>query len=107
LLRTLIETKIGVDTLKIPEPSPFVEGTTPELDKLTLGELLGIIQSPDNWSKLDLPYDRDSFCRQLDKIRDYRNGLMHFREELDAEESDEIRNFCDMMRKVASQTSPA
>ena len=45
---------------------------------LTFGEYIRLLEAPDRWQKLNLSIDRATFCRQLDRVRDIRNDVMHF-----------------------------
>ena len=43
---------------------------------LTLGEYIRLLENPERWAKLNLPLDRATFCRELDRVRSIRND--HF-----------------------------
>jgi predicted transcriptional regulator len=45
---------------------------------LTIGEYIRLLENPDRWTKLDLPIDRKTFVKQLDRVREIRNDVMHF-----------------------------
>lgn len=67
---------------------------------LTLGDLVRIIQNPDNWEKLQLPFDRQEFSGILDEVRELRNRLMHFRDPLDGNEMRRLQDYCELVRKI-------
>jgi len=48
------------------------------IDDLNFGDYIRIIGNPDNWDKLNLSIERSHFIKQLDKIRQIRNDVMHF-----------------------------
>ncbi|MGZ3918312.1 MAG: CBS domain-containing protein, partial [Flavisolibacter sp.] len=48
------------------------------IDDLTFGDYIRIIEKPEHWTKLKLTIDRAHFIKQLDKIREIRNDIMHF-----------------------------
>jgi predicted transcriptional regulator len=48
------------------------------IDDLTFGNYIRIIENPDNWERLKLSIERSHFIKQLHKIRDIRNDVMHF-----------------------------
>ena len=58
----------------------FEIGEKTPIGMLDMGDLVRIVEHPDYWHKLGMPYDRATFVARLDDIRSYRNGLMHFRE---------------------------
>lgn len=45
---------------------------------MTFGEYIRLLENPDRWTKLRLPVDRATFCKQLDRVRMIRNDVMHF-----------------------------
>jgi hypothetical protein len=45
---------------------------------LTIGEYIRLLESPQNWEKLELQIDRAMFIEQLQNIRRIRNEVMHF-----------------------------
>lgn len=48
------------------------------IDDLNFGDYIRIVGKPDNWEKLNLSIERSHFIKQLDKIRQIRNDVMHF-----------------------------
>ena len=71
-----------------------------ELEQLTLGELQRVLEYPDHWIALKLPFERTEFIQALNKAREYRNRLMHFRDPLDEAERMHLTNLCDMVREI-------
>jgi hypothetical protein len=51
---------------------------------LTFGEYVRIIERPENWNQLGLPFDRVTVVRNLREVNDVRNDVMHFRASFDA-----------------------
>jgi len=49
-----------------------------EAADLTFGEYIRLIENPDRWAKLGLPIDRRTIIKQIDRIREIRNDVMHF-----------------------------
>ncbi|MFI7364819.1 CBS domain-containing protein [Streptomyces sp. NPDC050149] len=58
--------------------------------------------SHDNWAALGWPgVDRGQFVRQLDRVREIRNGIAHFEAEpLTAKRSEELREFVGLLRQI-------
>ena len=48
------------------------------LSDLTFGDYIRVIENPDMWELLKLPFDKKDFTKNLDCIREIRNGVMHF-----------------------------
>jgi predicted transcriptional regulator len=71
-----------------------------DAEMLTLGNLVVLVQNSDNWDSLGLPFDRQEFCAELDKVRELRNRLMHFRDPLNGSEKTKLKRFCDVVRKI-------
>ena len=101
-LRTLV--RIRLEKIKvagflrdhgISEDDPKVE-----IEELTMGELQRVLEFPEHWAALNLPFDRGIFINALDEARRYRNRLMHFRDPLTEEETVRLTNICDMVRQA-------
>jgi CBS domain-containing protein len=99
-IRECVRNKLGASAVV-----SFLVGTTeatlkndPEM--LNLGDLVRIVQNPDNWRKLGLPLDRQEFSKIMDETREYRNRLMHFRDPLNQDEKRRLQNYCEMVRKI-------
>ena len=45
---------------------------------LTFGEYIRLIENEDQWKKLRVAIDRAAFIKQLHRVRDIRNDVMHF-----------------------------
>lgn len=48
------------------------------LSDLNFGEYLILIENPEIWKLLKLPFDKTDFTKNLHCIREIRNGVMHF-----------------------------
>lgn len=68
---------------------------------LTLGEHLRLLERPDNWQRLGLAADRAVFVRELDKVRELRNDIMHFDSDTITEnERTSLRNFVQFLHDL-------
>jgi hypothetical protein len=77
-LRSLITKKLTKADIKracSPEHLPEDFSATSEL---TFGNLVKVLDHPDNWKKLNLQLDRSTFCTELSAINRIRNDVMHF-----------------------------
>lgn len=62
-----------------------------EAADLTFGEYIGLLEAPDNWSRLGLTLDRRVFIEVLREVRKVRNEIMHFSpDDLSSENLDKI-----------------
>ncbi len=77
-LRRLLHRKFTVDELRKSslkhEDNKSIEG----LADMTFGGYVCLLESPNNWSRLNLSVDRSTFTKHLDRVRKIRNDVMHF-----------------------------
>ena len=101
-LRTLLRKRLGKDKVVefLTDHGLSSDGSIAEIDELTMGELLRVLEAPQNWDALNIPLARGVFIKDLDKARSYRNRLMHFRDPLDESEMTLLSNFCDTVRLI-------
>lgn len=77
-IRLILDGKFLVEEMK-----DFCHGDGDEreiefIDDLTFGNYIRIIEDPKNWERLNLSIERSYFIKQLHKIREIRNDVMHF-----------------------------
>ena len=72
------------------------------IDDLTFGEYLRLIENPIYWDKLGLgTVDRTYFIKQLNKVREARNDVMHFEPAgLDPEQMSDIQQMADYLKNL-------
>ena len=71
-----------------------------DVDDLTFGDYVRLLESPENWEKLRLGIDRKLFVKLLDDVREVRNDVMHFRpDSFEPEDLDKVR----MLRSLLEQ----
>lgn len=78
LIRLLLDEKFLVDDIKSFSEDEELENEIEYIDDLTFGQYIRLIEKPENWDKLNLKIERAPFIKQLDKIREIRNDIMHF-----------------------------
>lgn len=78
LIRLLLDEKFLVDDIKTFCADEELENNIEYIDNLTFGQYIRLIEKPENWQKLNLKIERIPFIKQLDKIREIRNDIMHF-----------------------------
>jgi CBS domain-containing protein len=71
------------------------DGKPKEFDDLSLSHYISILTFKDKWSFFEpiFKISRDAVGKLLDEVRKTRNGLAHFRDEISADQSDQLR-FC-------------
>ena len=101
-LRTLVRRQLGKDKVTEFLRVQVLSGNDPasEIEKSTMGDLQRVLEYPKHWDALELAFDRVVFIDALDKAREYRNRLMHFRDPLRNEERRQLSNFCDVVREI-------
>ena len=104
-LRALVRIRLGTEKVAEFLTDHGLSGKNPivALEELTMGELERVLQFPDHWNDLQLPFDRVEFTDALDEVRGYRNRLMHFGEPLSPIELATLTNFCDTVREIQLQ----
>jgi len=71
------------------------------IDDLTFGEYLRLMQTEENWAKLELCISRRQFLQNLEKVRIIRNDIMHFNPEgIDDEQRNELLRMADFLAKI-------
>jgi hypothetical protein len=78
-LRWLVKNRINLDEALSASASPHLprEATTASL---TMGDLHRVLSNPANWARVGIGFERSTFCRELDLVRESRNAVMHFRD---------------------------
>lgn len=77
-IRSVISQKLSDDELAAAiDPSDGARSIA-EVEGLTFGDYIRLMEKPDVWNKLQLPIDRKKFCKNLDRVRTIRNEVMHF-----------------------------
>ena len=101
-LRVLVRKQLGKERVVEFLKEYGLSGDDPaaELDELTMGELEKVLDFPQHWETLNIPYNRSIFIEALKEARGYRNRLMHFREPLNEDEMTQLTNICDMVREI-------
>lgn len=105
-LGALLRAKLGNERiheflLNHPPPAAAPGAPADNEDGLTIGDLQRIFEHPDHWTELGLNgVHKQTFTAALERTRLFRNRLMHFRDPLNPEETQELTNFCDLVRDI-------
>lgn len=77
-IRKILDNKFLIADLKEFCQIGEIERKIEFIDDLNFGDYIKIVGKPENWEKLNLSIERLHFIKQLDKIRQIRNDVMHF-----------------------------
>lgn len=68
---------------------------------LTFGEYIRLLENPERWGKVNLAIDRPTFCKQLDRVRQIRNDVMHFDPDgIPPDDLDRLRDFARFLQRL-------
>jgi len=77
-IRNILAQKLSPEELSsVKDPSDIQRNISGVTD-LTFGEYIRLLENSDRWDKVGLPIDRVTFCKELGRVRDIRNDVMHF-----------------------------
>jgi predicted transcriptional regulator len=77
-IRNIIRQKLSPEELSSVKDPNDNKRIVSGVDDLTFGEYIRLLENPDRWNKVGLPIDRATFCKELGRVRDIRNDVMHF-----------------------------
>ena len=112
-IRRIIHGKFTLDEIlsaKVPSTKDAQGSSTGEstdhIASLTLGDYCHLLENPDHWQKLNLPFDRKSFVQQLHQVREIRNNVMHFNPDgTDPEEVQKLRTMSRLFGSLPSNST--
>lgn len=71
---------------------------------LTFGEYVRILENPENWAQLRLPFDRVTVVQNLREVNEVRNDVMHFKPSpFDSQMTDAIDKCLNWLRVTRGQ----
>jgi hypothetical protein len=72
-----------------------------DVEDLTFGEYVRLLEDPERWKKLGLEIDRVTFCKTLNRVREIRNDVMHFDPDgIPPSDLDRLREFAGFLQKL-------
>ncbi len=77
-IRRILAAKFTPEELADARDPSDAERSVNEVADLTFGEYIRLLENPDHWTKLDLPIDRKTLIKELNRVREIRNDVMHF-----------------------------
>jgi CBS domain-containing protein len=77
-IRRILASKFSATELAEARDPSDTDRIVNEAADLTFGEYIRLLENPDRWAKLKLPIDRKTLIKQLDRVREIRNDVMHY-----------------------------
>lgn len=75
------------------------------IDDLTFGDYIRILQNPERWTKLNINLNGTLFCKDLDYIRIIRNDVTHFDPDgITSEDLERLRDFKSFLHNLETLT---
>lgn len=100
-VRLILQDKFASEELASFRDSRDSQRTIDGVPDLTLGEIVRLIENDERWQKVGIPIDRTTFCRELGKVREIRNDVMHFDPDpIEADDMDRLRDFVRLLQRL-------
>lgn len=100
-IRSLIDGRFTQEELAAAKDQNDDKREIESVADLTLGEHIRLVERPENWQKLGLTADKVVFVRELDKVRQLRNDIMHFDSDtITDNERMSLRNFVQFLHEL-------
>lgn len=102
-IRNLMHGRFNLETLRAacnendPERKERVSGVA----DLNFGEYIRILQTEANWTKLNFVADRVTFIKEMEKVREIRNDVMHFDPDgIEEEQFSQLKRFSKFLTRL-------
>ncbi len=86
--------------LKLETDSNPGKATPKDVTDLTMGELLWILTAEDNWKGIGIKYDRVTFRKEFDAVREIRNAVMHFKDIPGSKDYKRVQDFAAVVQRA-------
>ena len=101
-VRTIIQPKFELDELAEAKDPRDTEREVQHVSDLSFGEYIRLIENKNRWKKLGLNIDRQWFVKELGRIREIRNDVMHFDPDgIPEEDVEALRTFARLLQELA------
>jgi len=101
LIRNLLESNFTKEELASARDPAAGGRVIDSVADMTFGEYIRLLQSPEKWKQIKLSIDRDIFCKDLDRVREIRNGVTHFDPDgISEEELGFLREFANFLKEL-------
>lgn len=102
-IRKLLDNRFTREELQAAVDPNDADREIESVSDLTLGECLRVIENKERWEALGLRIDRRLFIKNLDKVREIRNSIMHFDPDgVDIEDIGTLNAFSECLRFLES-----
>lgn len=102
-IRRILGDKFSAEELNDAKNEADIEREVNSVADLTFGEYIRLLESNDRWSKVNLPIDRKTFCRELEQVRRIRNDVMHFDPDgIAPDDLERLRDFVRFLQRLQS-----
>jgi predicted transcriptional regulator len=85
-VRSIISRRLSVEQIVKTCLPQYLPSAFTNINQLTFGNYVKILENPENWEAIGLSLDRSVFCSKLDEVNQIRNSVMHFDPDGDEEE---------------------
>lgn len=98
-LRRAVNRRFSAEQLALARDPKDQARLVTSAEDLSFGEYVRLLESPDNWTVLDLPAERKVFIESLQTVREVRNDVMHFSPDPPSQEQiRDLQNFIEWLR---------
>ena len=100
-IRRMLHLKFKASELRACKDDADVGRKIDSPSDLTFGEYIRLLEVPQNWERLKLEIDRAEFIKQLQRVRDIRNDVMHFDPDgLDRDDVTFLSDFAQFLKRL-------
>lgn len=99
-IRSLIDDNFSIQEIESARRPDDDKREIEGASDLTFGEYVRLLESKNNWKRLQLRIDRKLFVKLLDEVREIRNDVMHFNPD-STENLDKVRMLRGLLEQLA------
>jgi CBS domain-containing protein len=102
-IRNLMHGRFNLKTLQAAcnDNDPDRKASVLGVANLNFGEYMRILEVEANWAKLNFVADRVTFIKEMDKVREIRNDVMHFDPDgIEDEQFEQLRKFSNFLKRL-------
>lgn len=100
-IRGLIEGHFDASEMSAAKKESDTTRDISSVADMTFGEYIRLLENPKNWERTDLKLDRSVFIKELGRIREIRNDVMHFDSDgITGVEHETLRGFVDFLQQL-------
>lgn len=108
LLRQIIGSRFTVEEIAQSKDPGDSQRKINGVSDLNFGEYVRILENDSRWQKLNLPLDRATVCKTLDRVREIRNDVVHFDPDgIDEDDLNRLRECAGFLKQLRTMVSQA